>query len=819
MDSVSNVRSLAAKFNTAPSPMEDSDTSQVHPALKGIQARKAGFEKNSSPVPGFTPKKPVPTKPTYGLKPVTDETKPPIARPGVGVSRAGGSFHVNNDTNAKVSFPKPPGFKPPDLHKEEPKPLFPKAIGNKSFTGASTPQENRFGIKKSSFEAEHKENEEKPAFPRPSALKGFNTATETESKPVFPKKPQLGGKPSGNVVGTPTESPVVRKNIVTKTYSSSQDTKPPRQPTEPAESNDGPSSESITFSQLKLRSTGIKPIQSPFLKHAEEEHNHGSPRPSFPSKDFQNKTAQDPKSPRPQFPSLVSNVQDKLKDKADPSEPRRKPLTPSFKLGPPPQKPFRPPKVDLQRFKDKKRNGGSKRMVPEQKTSALSTALPPPPPLAQGGPSPANSSPAKHAPAPALPPSLPPRNLRPLPDAGTQSDEENYDYVEDNGGLYPDDMSLESDDDYYDGVDPNSPQHRKEQEAKKDKEEKRRLEQAKKEQKEKEKKEQDMRKRFKLTGSIEVLHQARACSDSKGGKNELSFKLGDQLEIIRVTDNPEGKWLGRMKGCYGYIKTTMVNIDYDSLRRKKSTMTVPVKPQDYDQEIYDDVGEDDSVSSHSASGSSGTSFFPPPPNNDEIYDGVDEGNEGSVPQDEDKGSGRPWGIFKMLKGVDLKKKSVYAKSAKEDSEENEFALIHSPPHDGDVYDDVDSCDFPPPPVDFSLSITKSGTLGKPVEKDYKTLKKMEKEEKEFRKKFKYTGEIRALTTVLVVAGLTTKKWGSKDLPLKSGESIDVIQHTNETTLLCRNYEGKYGYVSRSNIIDDDGEIYDDIGEECIYDND
>lgn len=50
---------------------------------------------------------------------------------------------------------------------------------------------------------------------------------------------------------------------------------------------------------------------------------------------------------------------------------------------------------------------------------------------------------------------------------------------------------------------------------------------------------------LQLTGPIDVIHQAKACCDVKGGKNELSFKQGEQIEIIRITDNPEGKWLGR----------------------------------------------------------------------------------------------------------------------------------------------------------------------------------------------------------------------------------------------------------------------------------
>lgn len=50
---------------------------------------------------------------------------------------------------------------------------------------------------------------------------------------------------------------------------------------------------------------------------------------------------------------------------------------------------------------------------------------------------------------------------------------------------------------------------------------------------------------LQLTGPIQVIHHAKACCDVKGGKNELSFKQGEDIEIIRITDNPEGKWLGR----------------------------------------------------------------------------------------------------------------------------------------------------------------------------------------------------------------------------------------------------------------------------------
>lgn len=108
---------------------------------------------------------------------------------------------------------------------------------------------------------------------------------------------------------------------------------------------------------------------------------------------------------------------------------------------------------------------------------------------------------------------------------------------------------------------------------------------------------------------------------------------------------------------------------------------------------------------------------------------------------------------------------------------------------------------------------------KTEEKDPKKLKKQEKEEKDLRKKFKYDGEIRVLYSTKVASSLTSKKWGARDLQIKPGESLEVIQSTDDTKVLCRNEEGKYGYVLRSYLVDNDGEIYDDIADGCIYDND
>ncbi|KAG9488441.1 hypothetical protein GDO78_007963 [Eleutherodactylus coqui] len=772
MEKGTNVKSLTAMFNAPSSSMEGAEKSPGHPPLNSFQIRRAEFARGNDSTPGTFPKKPLQVP-----KSASDEVKPPVLR-SAGFNRIGSSINVPSpDSDIKPTFPKPSGFKTFEHQKDEPKVPFPKPIGSKPFPTTNSSQKHKFGVK-TPVPTEPKEDGEKPAFPKPSAVK----ASENESKPHIQRKPPFGVKPTVNSVGSLGEATVNKHGLVSKTFSNSLENKPLKPTKETTEDNPAPVSSSQAFPGVTLRPTGIKQLQSPFLKQNTDEPNDRT-KQSTPVKathDGGNSLPYISKYPRTPSTSQMTGASDNVKEQKDSSEPRRKPLPTPAQLGPPPQKPTRPPNVDIERFRNGK-TMGNKVAVSEQKSSALSSALPPPPPALKSPPG-----------APPVP-SLPPRNIR-----NPNEDYKNEDGIE------------ESDGDCYEGIDELNAQYKREQEDKNEKKRKKELEQAKKEQKEKEKKEQEIRKRFKLTEQVDVIHNAKANMDYKGGKNELSFKKEDEIEIIRVTDNPEGKWLGRMNGNYGYIKTLMVKVDYDSLPRKKPERHAAVEN---DQDIYDDVGEQEAISNHSLGANP---HFPPPPpiNEDEdIYDGVDEGPaESSVPQEEEKGGTSLWGLFKKRKGTEIKKKHVQEKT-EQDNEEAEMSSANSTT-EYDVYDDVDASDFPPPPTESSLRTSI-------VEKspDFKTLKRIEKEEKEFRKKFKFTGEIRVLSSVQVLANLATKKWGSKDLPLKPGEMLDVIQLANNTTLLCKNNEGKYGYVSRSNLIDNDGEIYDDIGEDCIYDND
>ncbi|XP_065594404.1 FYN-binding protein 2 isoform X2 [Cyrtonyx montezumae] len=70
--------------------------------------------------------------------------------------------------------------------------------------------------------------------------------------------------------------------------------------------------------------------------------------------------------------------------------------------------------------------------------------------------------------------------------------------------------------------------------------------------------------------------------------------------------------------------------------------------------------------------------------------------------------------------------------------------------------------------------------------------KMEKEEKIFRETFLYDKEISVINTATAACSITSKR--RADLPLTAGEQLDVIDVTEGSAVICRNSEGRYGYV-------------------------
>ncbi|KAK1345354.1 hypothetical protein QTO34_014065 [Cnephaeus nilssonii] len=720
--------------------------------------------------------------------------------------------------------PKPPFLKPVGVgQREDAKPVFPRPPGNKpSLHAVNQDHDLKPPGLKPRLHPPAQESDPKPVFPKFPGVQGkfVPASQDQEPKPLFPK-PALGPKPSPSLDDphegeSPTKnaSPLRGPSGPPGVKSKSGSLRPARE--DPDAKGHGGEASSSPFPGVVLKPAASRgaPGLSRKAEDRREDRKLDAAKNVFLGKMSQEEPALGaPPALLPKTPSKVTMAgpwgqgQEKERGDKGPATPKQKPLPPLAVLGPPPPKPSRPPHVDLAKFrKAAPANSTSKGQTPYSTAS-----LPPPPP-----PHPASQPPlpASHPTQPPVP-SLPPRNIKPPLDLKSPVNEDNQDgamHFDGAGNLDEE----ESDGETYEDIEAS-----KEREKKREKEEKKRLEQEKKEQKEREKKEQEIKKKFKLTGPIEVIHQARACCDVKGGKNELSFKQGEPIEIIRITDNPEGKWLGRTtRGSYGYIKTTAVQIDYDSLQRKKNSLgPLSSRPVEDDQEVYDDVAEQDEASSHSQSGSGG--MFPPPPD-DDIYDGIEEedADDGSTLQVEEKSNSWSWGILKILKGKDDRKKSIREKPKDSESDNNEGSSFPAPPKQLDtgdeVYDDLSSQPIPTYSVSELLEIGQGQFYFLKASQEGR---KTRKEEKDFRKKFKYDGEIRVLYSTTVVPSLTSKKWGNRELQVKPGESLEVIQNTDDTKVLCRNDEGKYGYVLRSYLVDNDGEIYDDIADGCIYDND
>ncbi|XP_066504514.1 FYN-binding protein 1 isoform X2 [Hoplias malabaricus] len=428
-------------------------------------------------------------------------------------------------------------------------------------------------------------------------------------------------------------------------------------------------------------------LQNRMMKHIDERKIQSFPRPPLPSQRSMSEVAplRKPLPPVGQRPSKprrppVVNL-DHLRKKLPPFQtPRRQDTKTSEGPGRPPNKP-----VHLNLNKP----SFSNKIIEHEQDTYDDIELPPPPP----------------------PPPKPSSRESWTDSFSSQADEESdqseiYEHIEDQDDFSQPAFS----------------------EKKKQRELKRQQELEKKEQKERQKRENEYRKKFKLTGNVEVLHLARVREDWQGGKNDLCVQQGESVEIIRVSNNPEGKWLARnMIGEYGYINNRCVDVDYEAVKRKlcAAPLSFPPPVQE-DEEVYDDVGADP---------------------------------------------------------------------------------LNSFTGGGEVYDDVEILDeFPLPPPEICHDPKKS--------------KKLEKEEKEFRKKFKFEGPIKVLCCMMVDPNANIKKCGGKDLNVTRGEILEVIQETSEKKVLCRNDQGKYGYVPRSYLLHAESEIYDDIDNLTdVYDND
>uniref|UniRef100_A0A3Q2WVU7 FYN-binding protein-like n=1 Tax=Haplochromis burtoni TaxID=8153 RepID=A0A3Q2WVU7_HAPBU len=639
---------------------------------------------------------------------------------------------------------------------------------------------------------------QKPPFNKPPL-----TSTVSESKPAFPKpSPAISNKPSwvkdeNNAAPNSSPAPLKLPGVQQKPIGGI--VKLRQQAEEQAGGNkDNVIKPSSLANSSSKPTSNFRTAQNLFNKEekTEQTESGGTSKPGLTATN----SIPPPKPPASKKPSFKKPVKPSPLASGgvngnDSSGPKRNPLPNSLALGPPPAKPNRPPKVNLENIK---RGSEASDEGPSFKK-----------PIAAS-----NHVAQNQAPPPALP-NLPPRH----PGAMNQQEDtyDDVDHVTNSPPPLPpsaahpsqrgkEEINDDDDDDgeMYEDLDERWEAAEQKQEKKKekeDKEEKKRQEAEKKEQKEREKKEQEARKRFKLVGPLEVLQKGKASTDCRSSKTDLGLKQGDPVDIIRVQGNPEGKWLGRAQdGSIGYVKTTSVEIDFNSLKNQGASLQ-----QAYEPEVYDDID----VVDNSTKKGPGV-VLPPLPGGEEgeIYDDVVDPNLEVSPFDP-RSSLKPRSFLRMF---DRNRRPASSKVVPPPSQFTADGNSDKPGQaiDEEIYDDVDSQNAPIPPPISSIPPGKIKT--KVDEMDPKKQKKFEKEEKEFRKKFKYEGEIQVLYQVNVIHNLTNKKWSGKELPVKAGEALDVIAKAVDNKLICRNEDGKFGYVSTSHIAMDDGDIYDDIGD-------
>uniref|UniRef100_A0A674I3Z9 FYN binding protein 1 n=1 Tax=Terrapene triunguis TaxID=2587831 RepID=A0A674I3Z9_9SAUR len=367
-----------AKFNTGNNPSEDVPVSNQpfkipgQPSSSGLQARKAALEKFTSPPSGpSTFHKSASPKPSFGAKPSIEDKperdpKPPYLKHNPVAHKFGSPVNAaNREADAKAGVTKYLGPKATELSKEEPKPVFPKPPVNKFLS--STAQEN--DIKppgpKPNFNSAAQESEPKPAFPKLAGVKEKFIAASQENDPKPPfSKPPLGQKPSLNPDVSHHEDISNRHAFLTKGSSGSLGPRPKihsfKLPKETAEnSSNGTDSPGGHFPTVTLKSIGNRSTPGQVLKNVEEkteDNRSGVAKNIFLSKINQEDSGPTPSKFRQPPAKLAAggpsgSFHAREEGDQNSATPKRKALTPLFKLGQPPQKPSRPPTVDLERFR------------------------------------------------------------------------------------------------------------------------------------------------------------------------------------------------------------------------------------------------------------------------------------------------------------------------------------------------------------------------------------------------------------------------------------------------------------------------------------
>ncbi|KAM9280071.1 FYN-binding protein 2 [Cariama cristata] len=317
-----------------------------------------------------------------------------------------------------------------------------------------------------------------------------------------------------------------------------------------------------------------------------------------------------------------------------------------------------------------------------------------------------------------------------------------------------------------------------------------------------ERQKQEERKKFKTGGNEYVSPNGQTKEDGRGGMKVPQVK--QDVTSTQTAKHPTPQGLAKDGGelsRYMYAGAPKPGAERTALNQNTWQSLQAA------EDIYDDVEEMQDTLSHKSDASSpfasasisGNSY-------EETYEDVETGGDNPAKMETEKQK-RFGNLFKIEK---LKLKNTRFK-------ENLRLFSISVPNlaavsqEDMVYDDVEVGQRETREKDDKYKTWMPKFLTAKEDKDQKKgsddvernifkvkksntekSKKMEKEEKFFRETFMYDKEINVINTATAECSVPSKR--RVDLPVTAGEQLDVIDVTEGNAVICRNSEGRYGYV-------------------------
>ncbi|XP_068809351.1 FYN-binding protein 2 isoform X9 [Struthio camelus] len=316
-----------------------------------------------------------------------------------------------------------------------------------------------------------------------------------------------------------------------------------------------------------------------------------------------------------------------------------------------------------------------------------------------------------------------------------------------------------------------------------------------------EREKQQAKKIFKTGGNDYVTLRAQPKEEGRGGKKVPQVNRGD-VTSAQTTEHPTPQRLA--KGGAERCRYMYVGAPKPAEERLTLSQTTG-QPLQSSEDVYDDV-EGFQSGLHTSEASSSLTPDCISGNYEETYEDVETGddNPAKVEAEKQKRFGNIFKIEKFkLKNTRFKENLRLSSS----SVPNLAAAVSQE----DTYDDVEGGQTEPREKDVKCRNWKPKFLMLKEDKDRRKSsedversifkvkkcnaeksKKMAKEETLFRETFMYDKEISIINIAVALCSVPSKR--RVDLPITAGEQLDVIDTTEGNEVICRNAQGRYGYV-------------------------